>query len=319
MKFFGVVLLAVLATACIKPPDDGMALGDATPTATIDQVLTDAQGGVPESQAFHVGDTGVIESMETVYSSTTLKESEVYKLTSMDSDYFYFDDYKVKADTTTHYKMARAAHSTPSPTPTPTASATPASTTTSEALFAPVEKFLKLVGIIKAKINLIVAKITIQTSTALGESVQLQPTRKMDWVDLNIQRDVLNAVHAKDNSTIESTAQNPSNTEDDSGGTTQYFGLKHYKHSYLTSNCSQIKDCKVTSTHIEFNAVTTTSGQSTQVHWTYEISPEVPGLFVIMSRCGSAVTMVNNAQVPYMECWTLDTFHFGAVQNPTQE
>jgi hypothetical protein len=312
------IALAIFIAGCIKPPDDGMALGEQVSGQNVDQVLADAQSGVPETQAFHVGDSGVIESMETVYSSTRLKESDVYKLTSLDNDYFYFDDYKVKADTTTKYKMARS-HDNQTPTPTPSPSPTATPSLVSDASSWLFNQVLNIVIGVKTEVQFLASKVTIQTSTALGETLNSQPPRKMDFIDLQIERDLLQALKPQDATTIQSTAQNPSDASGDSPGTSQYFGLRHYKHPYVTANCSQLKDCKVMATHIEFNAVTTSNGETTQVHWVYEVSKEVPGLFVIMSRCGSAVTMINNTQVPFMECSTLDTFHFGAGQTPVQE
>ena len=193
----------------------------------------------------------------------------------MDASYFYFDDYKVKADTTTKYKMARAGAS---PTPAPTVTPVPTPSTT--ASLDPLSKFFEIFDGIKTKLNVLVAKISIQASTALGETLAPQRPRKMDFVDLKIQQDLMNRLQAKGDDTIQSTAQNPSDDNTTPVATTQYFGLKYYVHPYTTSNCSQIKDCKVTSTHIEFNTITTTSGQSSQAHWVYEISNQVPGLFV---------------------------------------
>jgi len=95
--------------------------------------------------------------------------------------------------------------------------------------------------------------------------------------------------------------------------TRQYFGLKTFSHIIKTNNTSQIKEGKVNATHIEFNEVDTKAGASQKSHLVYEISNEVPGLFVKLSECLSSVTTTaNGGQVPYMECIILNTFSFGS-------
>jgi hypothetical protein len=163
-------------------------------------------------------------------------------------------------------------------------------------------------GNIQTRIILALSKIKIEASTALGESEVIQPRQRyMSPADLQVKQQILSVIKGTDGGDPDSQ----SGVQDTTPTMSRYFGLKTSTHNVVTNNCTQIKDCKVHSSHIEFNELSTTKGQTTQVHWVYEISREVPGLFTIMSRCGSAVALLNNAQVPFMECQMLDTFQFG--------
>ena len=145
--------------------------------------------------------------------------------------------------------------------------------------------------------NFILAKITIQVSTAVGETeIPKIKRRALDTADLKIMANL------KITASLGST---------DGPNVQQCFGLKTFKHVLVTNNTSQITGGKVNATHVEFNEIDTVAGESKKIHWVYEISNEVPGLFVKLSECGSTVLIVNNGQVPFMSCIILDTFTFG--------
>jgi hypothetical protein len=267
-----------------------MALGNEVPATSVEKALLDAETGVPDEKAYAVGDHGVYESFETVFTATKLRKIDEWDLTGIDQDFVYFDDKDIEANSVIHYKMAKSQTPTPPPVPSPAISPTPAPPPASPTP-APTPK-PTLLSRLFSKVKATFAKITIQASTALGEPVPLT-RRKMSPSDKIILDDLKLAMKAPkdDGPTLVSE---------------RYFGLQVTSHSYSTANGP------VNSTHIVFNQIDTLSdGTSTQYHWVYEISIEVPKLFAEMSKCASAIAVINNAQIPYKECQTLDTFNSG--------
>ncbi len=283
-----VISIALVTCACIKPPDDGMDLGPPTTVDAVNQAVSDAVGNVPEAQAFHINDRGVYQTMETIFSSTQPKETDIIILTKMDANFFYYSDEKVRAGTkTTDIPIQR--NPQPSATPAPTPSPTPKPPSEIAKISRGIKEFI---AGMKSKVSLILAKITVQVSTAVGETeIPKIKKRNLDTTDLKIM------------ASLGST---------DQPGTQQFFGLKTFKHTLVTNNTSQIPGGKVDATHIEFNEIDTVAGEGKKIHWVYEFSNEVPGLFVKLSECGSTVLIVNNGQVPFMSCILLDTFTFGS-------
>jgi hypothetical protein len=288
MKKILVISMALITCACIKPPDDGMDLGDPTTADALDQAYADALGNVPDTQAFHVNDRGVYRATQTVFSSTQPQDGDIQLITKIDSQYIYYSDQLLSTGATTDFKIQRAGTSGTPPTPTPAPTAAPTPTATSQLS----SKFKILVANIKSKVNFILGKVTIQVSTAVGDTLPRPRLTIRNESSLKIMA----ALGAPNDNT-----------------THQYFGLKTFKHVIITSNTSQIKEGKVNATHIEYNDIATTSaGTSKKIHWVFEVSNEVPELFNRLVQCGSMVVIVNNGQVPLMFCNNLESFTFGS-------
>jgi hypothetical protein len=102
------LLTCVLLTAgCLTPPDDGMALGPEISADAVDMALYNAQSGVPDTDAFHINDKGVIQAVETIFSASKITGTHLYTITGMDSLYVYFQDYNVRTFETQTYKLQR--------------------------------------------------------------------------------------------------------------------------------------------------------------------------------------------------------------------
>src|SRR5437763_1192774 len=86
-------LFALASSGCtIQPPDDGTNLGTEVSAAAVTQAMVDASSGVSDAQAFHVGDDGIVQTVDRVFSSSSLRESHELKVTRITStDIIYTD------------------------------------------------------------------------------------------------------------------------------------------------------------------------------------------------------------------------------------
>jgi hypothetical protein len=284
--------------ACIKPPDDGMALGEETSFDAVERAKNDSQTMIPQEKYFRVGDYGVINEIQTVFSSSQVLETFIWKIRSADTRYYYIDLTAVKKNVTKNYILEKAVPAS-TPTPSPTPAPTPTAVTKKSELL---KKFDLVMANLKSRVLNFVGKVSIQASTALG---QTDDTNDPGSGTLSIQAQLFTSL------TEFAGAQSAG-----APAGHRYYGLQVINHAYPTSNCSQLKDCKANSTHVEYNEVFTgDDGKQIQVHWVYEISKDLPGLFQVISSCGSAVKIIKNSQIPFMECQTLDTFQFGSGTN----
>lgn len=269
-----------LVVGCnVVPPEDDMK-GAPASKQEIQAAFAEAQSGVVQEQAYKLGDYGTIRIIDQVLSNSQVVSTHDLKIEEINDKYIIYSERVAETGETAKYGIERKQGST---TPAPPKE--------------PIGKnFLldKLMGLV-AKVVGVFKKVEISRPTAIGqerpERLVLNKPSSIATKSLRINGITSNAA--------------PSSTS-------AYYDLKVMKHPYETANCAQIPDCKVNATRITYYEVRSLSdGTTMKMKWIYEISKEVPGLFMILDECYSTIVQQGTNQIPFMECASVKDFRFG--------
>ncbi|MBK9294304.1 MAG: hypothetical protein IPM57_07645 [Oligoflexia bacterium] len=269
------VALTLLTSCNIKPPTDDME-GNPVSADEVQSALDEAQAEMYNEKSYKVGDFGTVRIIDQILSQSEVAASADYKVVEINDKFIV---YSIR-DAETGEQVLKSIEKV-RPQGALKNKAKEATT-----LFAKIKTFAtKVVALFK--------KVEITRPTAVGQE-KLEPLRRVKTFSLDNQK--LKLSSEDDNTVI----------------AVKYFDLKVLKHPYETANCAQIPNCKVNSTRISFYEVQTLKdGTILKVKWIYEISKDVPGLFMNLEECFSTLAQSGTHQVPYMRCRKVKDFRFG--------
>jgi hypothetical protein len=302
------ILSSLLVLGCtIKPPVDDDELGVEVTATQINKAFADAQAGFQQSKAYRVGDKGTLQVVDQVINNMSIRETHDLEVVEINSQAIIYVERIKESGEAYEISIARE-----NPSPTPTPSPTPVAFDFFEIFPRTLSDTLKLAY---GRVQSFFSSITVEPSLAIGQEAPSAPQgiviknlpRVHNFLQarLNKYLDLAPEVHAQDVSPTPTPAPKK---------VSRYFDLRTSKHKFLTKNCAQLADCKVNATHVQYKELMKNqSGEYIQIHWVYEISIEVPGLFTVMEECYS--TLVDNAggKIPLTECYHVDDFKFGFV------
>jgi hypothetical protein len=278
-----IAALAITTTALgcsIKPPEDNQELGPEVSATEVSQALLDAQKGFDPEKDYRVNDRGVVQLTSRVFASSAVRETYEYQVTTVNSAEIIYTVLNKNTGGLVQEKIVKEQPITGST----------------------VARFIKNAY---RKITKLVSAIKISPSTALGQVTRAASTGFNP--PGSIYHRILDEHFAKFLAKATGTKLRPM-----AASSSRYYGLKILKHKLLTSNCSQVVDCRVNATRVEFDEVIKDdAGNDKRVHRMYEISVEVPGLFVYMDECVSALVTQEESQYPLTECIHVSDFVFG--------
>jgi hypothetical protein len=312
LKLMTLLITVVIAACTIRPPDNADDLGPEASQADINKAFADAQAGVNIETAYRTGDNGKSQMIYKVISDTFVSETHLYQVTEVNAQHIlYQDDYTLHARSADEIDkhgqlLFEIVKQQPSPSPSPSPSPFHVGGKVS---FLP-NSFSKAFSTFYAGAKKLFSSISFEFSTAIGQTQSSAPAHFISLQDLEshklIEADLQTRLYGGPLHS-NSTAVAPSARE------SHYYGLRAYKHRFLTNNCSQLADCSVNATHIQFNEMTTGSdNQPTKIHWIYEVSIEVPGIFIVMEECYSTLAKQGDgSQIPLTVCNHVDNFKFG--------
>jgi hypothetical protein len=277
--------------------------------------MTQAQVGVDPVKGFQKGDTGTVLTTASTISSAQIIETDIYTITAADATTITVQESAtttnpsgVTTTTTTYYRPGMG----PSPTPAPSASPS-----VSQIKIDEPKMFRLLADLFSNTMDYfgrLLSRISVQPSTAVGESV-FRPWTLKASAGVNPLRVPAGVIRLMPLTSLSPTGS-PSPSPSPAGPTVtsdSYYRLVVNPDTFLTQNCVQISNCTVNSTNIQFEEILGTSdGQSVRLHWSYEFSATVPGLFTLMDRCWSQVVMISNVQTVLTQCDNdLEDFRWG--------
>jgi len=272
----------------------------------IRQAFIDAQAGFDPEKAYRVGDSGKSQMIYKVLSDNFISETHNFLVTEVNAKHILYQDaytiHSRSADEAdkhgeSFYEITKA---TPTPSPTPASS--------SEKKLSP-GKFSNTLIAFFNRAKKLLSSISIEFSTAVGKNLAQDISKSIDINNLITHRILENDLQKRffttqDLSTKSLTPSEPRES--------RYYGLRSFKHRFITNNCSQLADCRVNATHIQYNEITTDKdGQPMKIHWIYEISIEVPGIFTVLEECYSTLVKQDNSQLPLTICSHVENFKFG--------
>jgi hypothetical protein len=335
MKKFTLPLILIIASfnnACsIKPPDDNSALGPEISVNEINNAKSDARAGYTFAQAFRTGDNGTVQIVDSVLGNKSVRDANQLIVTDMKPGIAYVTE----TDTTTGSVISGQIGESDW-------AATQSSLTNRVLKFfaaLPLQLSEPLsTGFLKA--SRLITSLRIEKSQALGETL-MAPTNIKSFsgvlqkrLENNIAQLFGGGLSMAETDSAPSAAPSPSTSPVPSPSPTpkptatpvptpvaasasHFYNLQVLKHEFLTSNHSQIPGGKVNSTRIDYVEIRKVqtpdqSMQDVRLHWTLEISNEVPGLFVFLEQCYSTIVNQNNQQIPLTECVHVDNFEFGS-------
>lgn len=307
------LLILVLSSACsIKPPDDNSGLGPEVNSNDIVTAKTNALSGYTLEQAFHTGDDGTVEVVDNVLGNTSVRDAQEMTVTAM-----------------------VPGQATVTETDSMTGSSITGIITDSDwpILSSLTSKVLNFFALFPDPVSRSLTdsfymarnfwnSVSFEKSQALGESALLTNKIKLFTSPLSsvLEKDIakltLKRTDSSPTPTPGPTGTPPAPASTPDPGTSKYYGLHVLQHTLLTANCSQIPGCKVNSTQVAYVEirniqVSGEQSQTTRLNWTYEISNQVPGLFVTLSQCFTTIVNQNSQQIPLQECVQVENFTFG--------
>ena len=337
---FLVGTIILIAQACtIKPPDDGTDLGAETTGSAVNHAKSDAQAGYTFEKAFKVNDAGTVQIIDHVFGNSGVRFTYDYLVTSITPTGVFF------TETTRETGSVGKGEITPNSWANSQSAVFKKSLQFFAALPDPLADFFTGTVI---SLSRLWSSVKVETSQALGQGAsEFDPETDRSSARFNpllpkLQENIaallgtglsntgVNTKTSANPGPNSSPSPSPSSSppQDPHAGepcqdpsTSRCYGLHVMNHDLVTTNCSQILDCKVKATQIDFNEmrkVTRTSNAGTQTtedvrfHWSIQISTQVPGLFVFMDQCFSTLITQNGQQIPLTECATVTKFSFGS-------
>ncbi|MCC6276751.1 MAG: hypothetical protein IT289_02420 [Oligoflexia bacterium] len=303
MKITLLVLLVALTVGCtVKPPEDADNLGPEATYAELVAAFEAAQAGYDQDKLFRVNDFGQWQVLQKVLNNKIIKEIHDLEVIEINNSAIVFID-SIQGGNTYRREIKREQK---------TANHTPQ-------IFDLLPNFIShRVKTAWLGLTSWVSKISFERTTAVGDESGANSVKSFKEELLVPHASLQNTVnqHLGRNDPPLLLRRSSLNTKSlSTKSSSRYFGLKHFKHRFLTNNCAQLADCKVMSTHIQFNEVTQdTSGKDVRIHRIYEISLEVPGLFTFLEECLSMLVKQEESDIPVTECYHVEDFRFGPVR-----
>jgi hypothetical protein len=310
--------LSVLASGCmVKPPDDG--LGAEVSAADVETALDRAEMITNYDTAFRTGDTGTVIISTIVSTQSYPQDLHSMSVTSTSPKAVVYHDtetvYNQDGTTSTYdndYQIDK---------PAPAGAVNTFKVKLPPFIEKPLTQFV-------AFFKRIFSKITIEPSTAVATD-SVQPGIHRNKADQELLNAVLRMSHNMKTANTgsgsilntmtasSSPSPTPAQPTPDPGpqSSSRYFGLTVADQTIRTANCSQIPGCMVNGTHIEFKEIVTQADSgttsSTTVLWSYDVSTQVPGLFVELNVCAGQIV---NGSLPVKQCRAVTAFQFGSAQ-----
>jgi hypothetical protein len=318
-------LLIIANFACsIKPPDDDSDLGAEVSANDIENAKASALAGYTFTQAFHKKDDGSFQVVDSVMGNSSLRDAYEETVTDMKPGIAYVTEIDATTGAVINGAITEAQW---------TKMQSSFSTRMFKFFAALPQPFSSSLSQTFLNVSHFVLSFHIEKTQALGENVKplkrapifknpLEPRLEKNisallgaglaQKDLNSSGDLNPAPAATPTATPAATpAPTPAPVN-----TSKYYKLQVLKHQIVTANCSQIRDCKVNSTRLDYIEIRKINGpnqtvQDARLHWTIELSTEVPGLFVYQQQCFSTVISQGTQQIPLTECASVNNFTFG--------
>jgi hypothetical protein len=300
-NIFLVLVLALLTSCTVKPPEDGDALGDEATYSDVATAFEVARTGYDQDKLFRVGDYGQWQIVQRVLNNKMVQEIHDLSVTQITKTSIIYVD-SIQGGNSYQYEIART---------------TPQKTAFTTKILNLLPSFLSSrLAVAFAGIDNFFSKISFERSTAVGSEMMISRPPAFDTKlltpHLHIQSTINSYLGRSDAPVL---MRGLSAQEVSEKATSRYYGLKYYKHPFQTNNCAQLADCKVNATHIQFNEVTQdSSGKEVRIHRIYEISLEVPGLFTFLEECMSMLVKQDDSDLPITQCFHVEDFRFGAVK-----
>ncbi len=352
---------ALITSSCmVKPPDDGSNLGTPTNAQQIQAAILQAQSGVTQDQAYHVGDYGTLTLSDNIIQSSIIEETHILQVTEINPKYIFYSDHTVETGASQDYEIARDPVATAPPVQPKSMILVKHSPVSfknrMKKIFTEMEvkvenllplfpaaspsKIADMISGSSRQIARTLNKIEIEKSTAMGDdspqvfkrsegslttfenSIHDILKRKISSQNLSTLAGKMHAMSSASPTPSASPSASPApvatatpspSTSAVAGDTISYYGLTVTKHKYTTTNCSQLPGCTANATRLQFVEIDTApDGSTMKLNWTYEVSNQVPGNFMILDQCFSTVVTQNDNQLPLTKCAHVGSFIFGS-------